>query len=85
MTTFAGLAIAIPAAILAHYFEGRIQGIFREIDELLDRLLPQIARFEGKVGPDFRAELQQSADKPKRRGRRTRDTFEQQAEPAHTT
>lgn len=49
VTTFAGLAVAIPAAILAHYFEGRIQKLFRELDEALFGLLPHLERFEGRV------------------------------------
>jgi biopolymer transport protein ExbB len=49
VTTFAGLAVAIPAAVLAHYFEGRIQKLFREIDERLVGILPQLERFEGRV------------------------------------
>ncbi len=49
VTTFAGLTVAIPAAMLAHYFEGRIQSLFRDVDELLLELLPQLERFEGKL------------------------------------
>lgn len=49
VTTFAGLVVAIPAATLSHYFEGRIQALFHEIDELLFSLLPQIERYEGRV------------------------------------
>lgn len=49
VTTAGGLTVAIPAAILAHLFEGRIQKLFREIDELLFNLLPQVERFEGKL------------------------------------
>ncbi|MDH3718817.1 MAG: MotA/TolQ/ExbB proton channel family protein [Planctomycetota bacterium] len=49
VTTLGGLFVAIPAAIAAHFFEGRIQALFREIDELLFSLLPQIERFEGKL------------------------------------
>jgi biopolymer transport protein ExbB len=49
VTTFAGLVVAIPAAILAHYFEGRIQTFFRELDELILSLLPQWERYEGKL------------------------------------
>ncbi|MHB1037094.1 MAG: MotA/TolQ/ExbB proton channel family protein [Pirellulales bacterium] len=49
VTTFAGLCVAIPAAILAHYFEGRIQRLFHEIDETLFGLLPQLERYEGKL------------------------------------
>jgi biopolymer transport protein ExbB len=49
VTTLAGLAVAIPAASLAHFFEGRIQTLFRQIDELLFGLLPQLERYEGKI------------------------------------
>ncbi|MEK6250128.1 MAG: MotA/TolQ/ExbB proton channel family protein [Planctomycetales bacterium] len=49
VTTLAGLFVAIPAAIAAHYFEGVIRSRFREMDEMLFALLPQIERFEGKL------------------------------------
>lgn len=49
ITTFGGLVVAIPAAIVAHFFEGRIQRLFRELDEMLLGLLPSLQRFEGKV------------------------------------
>jgi biopolymer transport protein ExbB len=49
VTTLGGLCVAIPAAVIAHYFEGRIQTMFREIDELMFNLLPQIERYEGRV------------------------------------
>ena len=49
VTTFSGLAVAIPAAILAHWFEGRIQKLFRELDETLLGVMPQLERFEGKL------------------------------------
>jgi biopolymer transport protein ExbB len=49
VTTLGGLAVAIPAAILAHYFEGRIQALFHQTDELLFNLLPQIERYEGRL------------------------------------
>lgn len=49
VTTLGGLAVAIPAAIFAHYFEGRIQSLFYRIDELLFNLMPQIERFEGRL------------------------------------
>lgn len=48
VTTFAGLAVAIPAAVLAHLFEGRIQKLVRELDEVILALLPQLERFEGR-------------------------------------
>lgn len=49
VTTLGGLAVAIPAAILAHWFEGRIEMLFHRIEELMFSLLPQIEKFEGKV------------------------------------
>lgn len=49
VTTFAGLAVAIPCALFSHYFEGRIQSLFHQIDELVFSLLPQLERYEGRV------------------------------------
>jgi len=49
VTTFAGLCVAIPAAFFSHYFEGRIQAAFREIDELIFSLVPQLERYEGRL------------------------------------
>ena len=49
VTTLAGLSVAIPAAILAHFFEGRIRDLFLEIDELLFSLMPQVERYEGRL------------------------------------
>jgi biopolymer transport protein ExbB len=49
VTTLSGLSVAIPAAILSHFFEGRIQNLFHQIDELLFNLMPQVERFEGRV------------------------------------
>lgn len=49
VTTLGGLVVAIPAAIFAHYFEGRVIKLFHEIDELLFSLLPQIERYEGRM------------------------------------
>jgi biopolymer transport protein ExbB len=49
VTTFAGLSVAIPAAVLAHLFEGRIQRLFRDLNERVARLLPQLERFEGRL------------------------------------
>jgi len=49
VTTATGLAVAIPAAVLAHWFEGRIQKLFRELDETLLGIMPQLERFEGRM------------------------------------
>jgi len=53
ITTFAGLCVAIPAAILAHFIEGRILKGFREVDEVVDLVLPHLERYEnkGRLGP----------------------------------
>jgi biopolymer transport protein ExbB len=48
ITTFAGLCVAIPAAVIAHYLEGRILRGFRTVDELVDAVLPQLERYENK-------------------------------------
>jgi len=63
VTTFAGLCVAIPAAVLAHYFEGRIQEFFRELEELVLGFLPQWERYEGKLRVN-RATLSGEADAP---------------------
>ncbi len=49
VTTFAGLCVAIPAVCLSHFFEGKIQDLFRGIYELIYNLLPQLERYEGKL------------------------------------
>jgi len=49
VTTLAGLCVAIPSAILAHRYEGKIQELFREIDDLVQSVLPQLERYEGKL------------------------------------
>lgn len=63
VTTFAGLSVAIPAAMIAHYFEGRIQRLFHDIDDLVQSLLPQMERFEGKLKAG-RGELSYLVDAP---------------------
>lgn len=55
VTTLGGLAVAIPAAIFSHYFEGRIQNLFYNIDELLINLMPQIEHYEGRLRMDRRS------------------------------
>ncbi len=44
VTTFGGLTVAIPAAMLAHLFNGRILRLFGEMDEVLLVLESQIRR-----------------------------------------
>jgi biopolymer transport protein ExbB len=52
ITTLAGLMVAIPAALLAHYFEGKIMRLIRDMDQLVRSLLPQVERYEGKLRLD---------------------------------
>jgi len=42
VTTFGGLTVAIPAAILSHLFEGRIQKLLGELEETVEDLLDKI-------------------------------------------
>jgi biopolymer transport protein ExbB len=46
--TLAGLVVAIPAGVLAHVFEGRILRLFRQLDDVVLALVPQLERFEGQ-------------------------------------
>ena len=47
VTTAAGLLVAIPAAMLAHWLEGRIQKLFLDMEELISqRLLPPLSRVD---------------------------------------
>jgi biopolymer transport protein ExbB len=64
VTTLAGLCVAIPAAIFSHYFEGRVQALFHQIDELLFNLLPQIERYEGRVRFGRQVSERNSGEKP---------------------
>jgi biopolymer transport protein ExbB len=48
VTTLAGLMVAIPSAVFAHFYEGKITSTFRRLDELLFHFLAQIERFEGE-------------------------------------
>jgi len=49
VTTMTGLLIAIPAAILSHYYETRIVQLINEIEEVAYHLLPQFEKHEGEV------------------------------------
>jgi biopolymer transport protein ExbB len=55
ITTFAGLAVAVPALVVAHYFEGRIQSLMREVEDLVQGILPQVEKYEGKLRPTRQA------------------------------
>ena len=41
--------IAIPAAVLSHFYENRIVQLLNEIEEMVCNLLPQFERYEGQV------------------------------------
>ena len=59
ITTFAGLCVAIPAAMIAHFLEGRIMRGFRAVDDVVGGVLPHLERYEhkGRVTPEqLRAE-----------------------------
>jgi biopolymer transport protein ExbB len=49
VTTLAGLTVAIPTAVAAHFFEGRIISLLHRITDFVANLLPQWEPFEGKV------------------------------------
>ncbi len=49
VNTFAGIAVAVPAAIFAHLLEGRIMKLMTEVDDFVRGLLPQLERFEGRT------------------------------------
>lgn len=49
VTTMVGLMIAIPAAVLSHFYENRIVQLLNEIEEMASNLLPQFERYEGQV------------------------------------
>jgi biopolymer transport protein ExbB len=53
ITTFAGLCVAIPAAVLAHFLEGRILAGFRRVDGAVAGILPLVEKYEnkGRVSP----------------------------------
>jgi biopolymer transport protein ExbB len=53
ITTFAGLCVAIPAAVIAHFLEGRILAGFRRVDDVVAGILPLVEKYEnkGRVSP----------------------------------
>jgi len=50
VTTFAGLAVAIPSLLMSHFFEGRILALFHQIDEMTFHLLPKLAERDAVSG-----------------------------------
>jgi biopolymer transport protein ExbB len=52
VTTLAGLAVAIPAAIFAQYLENRVTKLFHSIETLAFNLAPGLVRFSGRERMD---------------------------------
>ena len=48
VTTMFGLIIAIPAAVMAHFFENRVISCMNQIEEMVFHLMPQLEKYEGK-------------------------------------
>lgn len=46
LTTFAGLCVAIPAAVIAHWLEGRIMRGFRDVDAVTSKLWRLVEKCE---------------------------------------
>ena len=46
--TFAGLIVAIPAAVLSYLFEARIQWLLGDVEDLVLKLLPRMKHFESQ-------------------------------------
>lgn len=55
VTTLGGLAVAIPAAIFAHFFEGRITKMLALIDSELRKLVPRFESLEGVARYDLQS------------------------------
>jgi len=52
ITTFAGLCVAIPAAIIAHWLEGRLLSGIRRVDDTVAGLLPRLDGYDPRPGAD---------------------------------
>lgn len=57
VTTVAGLAVAIPAAIAAHFFENRLIKLLRHVEETCFRIAPAMDRFAGRYRMTSHGEL----------------------------
>lgn len=56
-TTLAGLAVAIPAAILALYLENRLRKVFHSVEDFVFHLSPGMSRFIGRGQLDSSGQL----------------------------
>lgn len=57
VTTLAGLAVAIPAAIMAQYLENRLAKMFHRIETLAFSLAPTLEHYTGRERMDSSAKL----------------------------
>ena len=57
VTTLAGLAVAIPAAIMAQYLENRLTKIFHRIEKMAFNVAPALEHYTGKARMDASARL----------------------------
>ena len=64
VTTFAGLCVAILAVVLAHYLEGCIDRLLREMEDIFLEILPQFERYEGKLRITRKGSMAQDAPDP---------------------
>ncbi len=64
ITTFAGLCVAIPAAVLAHWLEGRLLSGIRRVDDAVAGLLPRLDDVDSPRGTDAASGRPRLAVKP---------------------
>jgi biopolymer transport protein ExbB len=64
VTTLAGLAVAIPAAIFAQYLENRLAKHFHRIERLAFAIAPGLSRFVGRARLDADGSLRSLAPAP---------------------
>ncbi len=88
VTTLGGLAVAIPAAILAHYFEGKITKMLASIDWELRRLIPRFESLEGKTRYDISSQgltRREASEHNSKRRSANADANKTQVSPARPT
>jgi biopolymer transport protein ExbB len=57
VTTLAGLVVAIPASLMAQYFENRLSHLFHRIEELAFDVAPGLSRYVGRNRMDATGRL----------------------------
>ena len=71
VTTMVGLLIAIPSAVLAHYFENKVVNTTNDIEEMINNLLPQLERYEGQIRFTEGGSVATNGNRKKREGNLT--------------